>query len=504
MHGLKVISSDEMARIEKLAFDSKKKIEYIEKAANSLAQKVIEISSLKKSKKIVLLLGKGNNAADGLLTSILLIKKGYEVKALQLFDEKLFSKECLYFFKILQKENLVEKIYSHENLKIIDLKIQKDEIILDAIFGTGFKGEPQGVVLDVISFVNKLDNLKISIDIPSGLDGSTGKAKVAIKADYTLYIELPKNGFFLNQGWDLIGKLIKIDLGLSKECIEKAKSDFYLLDEKTMPHLLPKIVKSRNKYEAGYVVGISGSSGMEGAANLSGKAALRSGAGIVKLFLFDYENEKEEMIDELVKMDLDLSKKDEISKTCNSAKALFIGPGLGRSLQINDFLSFLIPQIKVPLVLDADGLYFFSMNLSTHLPKNTVMTPHKKEMFRLLHEECSDDALIEKTQKFVDKYQVVLVLKGGPTFLFSPKEKPIIVMRGDPGMAKAGTGDVLTGIIAAFLAQGLKTFDAAALGVYVHALAGEEVVKEKTAYSLIASDLIEALPHVFKKMISSL
>lgn len=483
MH-LKVVSSKEMARIEKMAI-SENDLEFIQKAGLSIAKKIQEIST---SKKILLLLGKGNKAADGLCASIYLLKKGYKVKAVQFFDETSFSKGAFHFFKHFQKEGgVIEK----------KLHVEKDEIILDALFGIGFEGDLSGFVLEAIQKINPLSNLKIAIDVPSGLDGSTGQSTAAFKADFTFYIELPKTGFFVNKGWDAVGKLEKIEIGLEKKFIDQAKANFYLPDEK-IASSLPKIKRSRNKYES-FVVGITGSFGMEGSANLSGRASLRSGAGIVKLALLDYKNE--EMSDELVKIKLDLDKRDEVLSLCNSAKALYIGPGLGRTKEISDLLAFLIPKIKVPVVLDADGLYFFAYNLNTKLPEKIVMTPHKKEMYRLLGKEVLDDLeLIEETQKFVDKYKTVLVLKGAPSFIFSPNEKPTVALRGDPGMAKAGTGDVLTGIIAALLAQGLDPLEAASLGTYVHGICGEEVVKEKTAFSLIASDLIENLPKTFKKL----
>ncbi len=479
---LKVVSAKEVARIEKLS-SSEGDFKFIERAALGISEKIIALSS---SKKIILLLGKSNKAADGLCASVYLMKKGYKVSAIAFFQENTFSENCLHFYKMFLKEGgALQKDFSFE----------KDAIILDALFGIGFEGELSGSVLEAIKKINSLPNLKIAVDIPSGLNGSTGEAKTAFKADYTYFIELPKTGFFINQGWDLVGKIEKIEIGIEKKFIDLAKEDFYLLEE--AGQLLPKIKRSRNKYES-FVVGLAGSFGMEGAANLSAKAALRSGSGIVKLLLLDYKNEI--MSDEIVKIELKLDKKEEVLSLCNSAKALYIGPGLGRSKDIHDLLAFLLPRLKVPLVLDADGLYFFAKN-KVKLPEKIIMTPHKKEMLRLLGKEALNDMdLIAETQKFTDKYKTVLVLKGGPSFIFSKNKRPFVVTRGDPGMAKAGTGDVLTGVIAALLSQGLDVLDAAKLGVYIHGLAGEEVVKEKGVFSLIAGDLVEALPKAFKKL----
>ena len=292
---------------------------------------------------------------------------------------------------------------------------------------------------------------------------------------------------------------------MKKKYIDLAKADFYLIDEKKVSSLLPEIKKVRHKYAAGFVVGISGSLGMEGAANLSAKAALRSGAGIVKLFIQDYcKTEKtKQMTDEIVKIDFDYGKKEEILSVCNKAKAVFIGPGIGRSKEINDFLLYLLPKITSSVVLDADGLYFFSNNLECHLPEKIVMTPHKKEMLKLLKKEnnLSDQELLSLCQDFCEKYNTFLVLKGPCNFIFCPSKKPLIITKGDPGMATAGVGDVLTGVITALIAQGLCVYEGAVLGTYLHGFAGEIAAKEKTSYSLIASDIIEHLPDAFKEVI---
>lgn len=480
MRGLKVVSSKEMKRIEKEAIlKGAKEESFFKKASFGIFS---FLKDYKKAKKIILFLGKGNNAKDALLAGILLLKEHFSVKAYLVFEKKEFSKSLK---ELLQS-------FKNEGGKIVDtVSFQKEEIIVDGIFGIGFKGKISEKISGIIKKINDSPCLKISIDIPSALG-----SKVCICADVTIFMQLPKTEFFLNKGWDSVGDLKKVDFGLKEEFVKKAKEDFFLLDEKNIPKILPKMKRSQNKYEAGYVIGIAGSSSMEGAAEMSAISCLRSGSGIVKLFSTSFS----EYYPEIIRKKL-IFKGEEILDSINKAGSVFIGPGLGREEKIFHFLQKIIPKIKVPCVLDADALYFFSKH-SFKLPKNAVMTPHRKEMLRLLgKKELKDEDLIKKTQEFVDRHQVILVLKGGPSFIFSPYKKPILCIKGSKGMATAGTGDILTGIIASFLTK-TDAFKATILGVYIHGYTGWLLEKKKTAYPIIAQDVIDYLPESFKRICS--
>jgi hydroxyethylthiazole kinase-like uncharacterized protein yjeF len=253
-------------------------------------------------------------------------------------------------------------------------------------------------------------------------------------------------------------------------------------DEHTLK--LPPIVKNRHKYEAGYVVGLSGSDLFRGAPQLSGLAALRAGAGIVRVFHLDDIGS--------YPMELICQKWDENSwkKELKRADALFLGPGL-RVFPIS------LSEIEIPSVVDADLL---QPNVS--FPKKAILTPHRGEMLRLLGRQkfSNDEEMISLCQQFASSKKIVLVLKGFPTIVFTAEKKPLVIARGDPGMATAGSGDVLTGILAALLAQKMSCYEAAILGVYLHALAGERAAQDKTSYSLIASDLIDYLPQAFRHL----
>jgi NAD(P)H-hydrate epimerase len=343
----------------------------------------------------------------------------------------------------------------------------------------------------LINLANQSGLPIIAIDIPSGVNGNSGEVEsVAIEAAMTVALGLPKIGLFLKDGWEFTGELRLVDFGLPKKAIAKAKAFFYLPN-----HLrLPKIVRNRHKYQAGYVIGFGGSKKFPGAAQLSGLAALRAGAGIVRLFT------PEKIEEGALELIIDVWNQKEWEEALLKAKAVFVGPGLGRSKKVERFLKLKLPKIKLPCVIDADALL-----ANIDYPKMAVLTPHRGEMLRLLNLKRAphEEELFEKVARYCKSQEVVIVLKGAPTFVFSPHSKPFIIPRGDPGMATAGSGDVLTGMIGALLAQGGSSLEAAILGAVLHGIAGELAAKEKTSYSLIASDLVEFMPAAFAALMKS-
>ena len=267
-----------------------------------------------------------------------------------------------------------------------------------------------------------------------------------------------------------------------------------------LKELLPKLSKTRHKYEAGFVCAIAGSSGMYGAAKLLSLAALRSGCGIIKLIS---EKEVDYLPYEIVNLIIDFDETESILQNLNVADSVLIGPGIGREEKVEKMLGNILPKIKPKLVLDADALHFFSNNNKCLLPKETILTPHKKEMLKLLNitKLENDKILIEKTKKFSQDHNVIIVLKGHTTTIFHPQKDMLEITGGDPGLATAGSGDVLAGMIVSFLSQKLNPYEAAVLAVKMHFLTAEIAVKDKTSYGLIASDLIDYLPECFKKII---
>ena len=243
---------------------------------------------------------------------------------------------------------------------------------------------------------------------------------------------------------------------------------------------------------------------MPGALLLASRAALHTGSGIVRLFYpYDAQHAMVAASYELIAEGWDLKDKSRILEESKRAKAALIGPGAGRTKEVEKMMKSLLSSLSVPTVIDADALYWLSENPKWSLPEQSILTPHKQEMSRLLKNPAHDDVeFLKQCEEYAQEKKITLVLKGAPTWVFCENSAPIAIPRGDPGMATAGSGDVLSGIIASFLSQGLSPGDAAILGVYVHALAGESAAFEKTSYCMVASDLIEHLPDSFFHLMS--
>jgi len=473
----KVVTAEEMLRIEKLTLQSGCSEEhFIDEAGKKVAEVAWEWLEKKGlPKQVTLLVGKGNNGADAYAAGLYLIQRGAKVRALVLSTEG--SLENLKFKqRFISQKGPVDLF--HESSHYVF-----DPLILDGFLGLGCKGDIKGPMSLAISQANLSGSFIIAIDVPSGVNATTGETSIpSICATETVTLGLPKIGLFLRDGWDRVGTLRVENFGLPDFLLEQAKATAYLLNEKRL--VLPRLVRNRHKYQAGYVVGLSGSDPFKGAPKLSGLAALRAGAGMVRIFHFD-EIGPSPM--ELICERWDAEK---WSQELQRAQALFLGPGLGRNTSFVD-----LKKLTHPCVIDADLL-----QPGLDFPKGAILTPHRGEMLRLLHlkQIPKEEEFLAFCQKFVLEKKVIVILKGAPTFIFAPDQAPLLIARGDPGMATAGAGDVLTGVVAALLAQKVVPYEAATLGVYLHAIAGEKVAQEKSSYGMIASDLIAYLPYAFQ------
>lgn len=498
LEGYKVVTAKEMAQMEKVSIDEGANAEQYMQTAGLGISKITENYTLlfKLKKKVILLVGKGNNGGDAYVAGIDLMKKGFEVTAYQLFPLDASSPLCQ--SKGKQFLNGGGEILFPTTIDAVHLI--PDGVILDGIFGTGFEGETEGLIKEVIVYVNAQNSHLLSIDIPSGLNGNTGEVKgEAIIARATIYLGLPKLGFFLKEGMNHVGSLQYCDFGMDVEYIHQIKPSFHLVNEHAVPKLLPKLVHNRHKYEAGYVLAIAGSPGMPGAAMLACLSAMRSGAGIVRLFY--PKGMESELSNEFYELLRSPRSEENILSEAKRAKSALIGPGLGQGKEVSALLKSVVPKLTVPYVLDADGLLLLKDELKG-LKQPIIITPHRGEMAKLLDvEKFPADDFIETCQRYAETHGVTLLLKGAPTFIFHPDTSPIAVNKGDPGMASAGTGDVLTGILASLLAQGLKTREAAILGAYLHGFAGELASSMLTPYHMIARDLIKALPSAITQLL---
>lgn len=476
--GPKVVSAAEMSRIDKLAVQNGCSEErFIEEAGRKVALSVMECPK----KHATLLIGKGNKGADAYAAGIQLSEEGFRVRALALFPPDACSEWNRKFGERFAKKGKLTRVWDGEEIQF------EEGWIIDGMLGTGFKGKVEGIIETAIRMANDSKKPILAIDIPSGLDGTTGEVLgVAIVAAMTVSLGMAKSGCFLREGWNHTGRLRVEDFGMPPKFAALAKEVAYLPDAAKLR--LPKILRNRHKYQAGYLIGFSGSNLMRGAPKMAGLAALRAGAGIVRVF------HKEEIGEAPMELICQKWSKKNWNQELKRAHAIFAGPGLGSAR-----LGWM-KKIDLPIVLDADAL-----QEGVEFPPQAVLTPHRGEMLRLLGLKSApqEEEFISRCQKFAERKRVVLVLKGGPTFLFAHGKPPLIFPRGDPGMATAGAGDVLTGILGGLLAQGLSCYEAAATGIYLHAAAGEKAALEKTSYGLIAGDLIEFLPKAFQELMQA-
>lgn len=496
---MKVVTPSQMKDLEQQAYqDGASEQDFMEEAGSGVGLVVHEfVERFGLEHQAILLTGKGNNGGDAYVAGIHLLHLDYHVHAYQLFPLSECSKLCQENATRFIKEGglLTELKYDEE------IPFPLDGIIIDGIFGTGFRGAIEEPIATRVRQANQSGLPIIAVDIPSGLNGETGKIEGdVILAAETAFLGLPKIGFFLEDAWNAVGHLRYVDFGLDQDYIEEFPEQLVMLSDEMMLPLLPTYKRNRNKYGAGLVVGVAGSKTMPGAAILASLATLRGGAGIMRLL---HPEGMESLLAaspyEIIKTPYNISNMQEILEHFEKARSVFIGPGIGKTEESRTLLSQILPKIKVPCVLDADALNILAEHW-INLPEKSILTPHTGEMHRLLHlknHRPLDMDFLHRCKQFAENKRVTLVLKGGPSFIFHPGLPIYVSPVGDPGMATAGSGDVLTGLIASLLAQGLTPHHAACLGVYLHGVAGEQAALELTSYCMTASDIIDFLPIAF-------
>lgn len=489
----------------------------MERAALSVAYEVKKYCH--KQDKILAVCGTGNNGADGIAAARILYTQGYQADILFAGDEKKASD--LTAAQLVIARNLGISIYNN-------LVISEYTIIIDAIFGIGISRDVTGGYKTLIEEMNQGEHTVFSVDIPSGLSADTAKPMgIAVKADYTVTFGLNKIGLLLYPGCEYGGKLTVSDIGFPGCAIEAAASPYFVYENEDM-NKLPARKNYSNKGSYGKALIIAGSLNMSGACYFSAKAAYRMGTGLVKI-LTAKENRVilQSQLPEALISTYDTNAfnsvgRDKIIKEIKWADVIVIGPGLGMHEISEKILDIVIESAEVPVIIDADGINLLTRKAdaaeknflteaqnqrifkrleitSSLLPKRTILTPHLKELAVLLNMPIEEIAknLVDTAEKCTKYNDLIFVLKDARTIVSSYNKK-YINTTGNNGMATGGSGDVLTGVIAGLIAQGLEAEEAAGLGVYIHGLAGDKAMEEKGSYSLMASDIIEGISSVLR------
>jgi len=387
-----------------------------------------------------------------------------------------------------------------ENDKAFPL-LSKDDVIIDAIFGTGLNKKPTGFVATLVSYINQNSSNVVSIDVPSGLFVNTSSVEnTIINATYTLTFQNQKLAFLMPENKSFVGKVILLNIGLSKEFEEKENAQFEFIDKSLAENIYVARNKFSNKGNFGYACLLCGSYGMMGAAILSARACLRSGVGKLTCYICEagYNILQTSVPEAMCRVFGNKFIKD--AKNFSDFEVIGIGPGIGKYEPHKQLLTDLFSNSKKPLVIDADALNVLSENKSLYksIPANSILTPHPKEFERLFGKTNSDFDRINLALSQAKKLNIFIVLKGHYTFISSPDGKGFFNSTGNAGMATAGAGDVLTGIITGLLAQKYSPLNACILGVYLHGLAGDIAARSISEEALIANDIIENLGNAFK------
>jgi NAD(P)H-hydrate epimerase len=477
--------------------------------------------------KVIVLCGGGNNGGDGLVIARILHNQGRDVKVFLSVKPEGLKGDAKINYNAAKKTGV--DIYPIKMFLTGNRSLATGHcVIVDALIGTGLGKEVRAPLSDIIKKVNRLSSPVIAVDIPSGISSDTGQVMgCSVKANYTVTFGLPKRGHLLYPGAEHTGKLFVEDIGFPQDLLKSDRIRVSLVEDDDIPSLIPERPRYSHKGTYGHVLLIAGSRGKTGAAFMAARSCLRAGAGLVTIgvpeTLMDIFQSRvtEEMILPLPdKGNGTLSFKaagpvlDFINKRGN---VLAIGPGISYDEEISRLVGSLVTGSQVPVVIDADGINAISGR--TALLKKSrapvILTPHTGEMARLLQarekgkgksvegvirKQIEEDR-INAAISFAKKTKTFVVLKGVPTVTATPDAEVFINSSGNPGMAKAGTGDVLTGIISSFLAQGLPPGDASVLGVYMHGHTGDIMALKKGRHSLIASDIINAIPQVFKSIL---
>ncbi|RKR08067.1 hydroxyethylthiazole kinase-like uncharacterized protein yjeF/hydroxyethylthiazole kinase-like uncharacterized protein yjeF [Maribacter vaceletii] len=443
--------------------------------------------------KIHLFCGIGNNGGDGMALARHLQEHGYNIGVHVVNYSEKRSKDFLINLDRL-KDRKIWPNFIDSNCEFPE--IHKDDIIVDAIFGIGLNREPSDWVVNLIDHLHKSEAFVLSVDIPSGLytDKISTNEKAIVKANYVLSFQAPKLIFFLPDTGIYIGQWEVLDIGLDPEYLSATEVEYEIIGKNEVLPMYKPREKYTHKGTYGHSLLIGGSYGKIGASILATKASLKIGSGLATAYVpkCGYIPLQTAVPEAMVLTNseeyiADISYKIE-------PNAIGVGVGLGTEKETVDAFSKFLDSNKLPLVVDADGLNILSENkkLLKKLPENSILTPHPKELERLIGVWKGDFDKLKKAKAFSKKYTCVLIIKGANTItLFNGKV--YINTTGNPGMATAGTGDVLTGVITGLMAQGYDSLSAAIFGVYLHGRAGDMVVEQVGYQSLMASDILEAL-----------
>lgn len=504
---MKVAKIDEMRNLDRRAteeFAISQKL-LMENAGEAVYFVILSEFGIK-NKKFVIFCGAGNNGGDGLVIARKIHSNGGEAKVFLLDDETKFNGTAKENFEIISKLPIeVSRVNSIESIKS---DIGYCDAIVDAIFGTGLTREIDGIYKDVIQAINESERVVFSVDIPSGINGDTGEVmEIAIKADYTVTFGLPKIGNILYPGYEYCGRLYVSHISFPPSLYNADA----IKVEINSPIELPKRDKNAHKGNFGEVLFIAGAASYLGAPYFAALSFLKAGGGYSRLaapssISSSLANKGSEIVfipqKETPSGSIALRNKNELLELSERVDMVIMGPGLSLNTETQKLVLELAQEIRKPLLIDGDGITAIARD--TGIVKNrgaaTVLTPHLGEMSRIMEMETGEinENKIEVLQNAAKELNASIVLKGPHSLIGCPDGAVFINLSGNPGMATAGSGDVLTGTVAAMFGLGLSLEDAVKMGVFIHGLSGDLAAKDKGEDGITAQDILDYLPITLK------
>jgi ADP-dependent NAD(P)H-hydrate dehydratase / NAD(P)H-hydrate epimerase len=480
-----------------------KSIDLMERAAGRCAEWIRR--RMNPYNKIHVFCGMGNNGGDGLAIARMLSGRGKSVQVYKVSHAAKASPDFIINEKRLSGlRNLnYEKLAEGDPMPVIE----HDDLVVDAILGNGITRKVEGHIADIVCHINASGSVIISVDMPTGLfdeDNGENDRNTIIRADYTLTFQYPKLSFLFPSNDEFVGSWHVLDIGLLDEGMHADDITYRLLDHDSLKQLYHPRKKFSHKGNYGHALLVAGSYGKMGAAVLTGSACLKSGAGLLTMFV---PSSGYQIILSVLPEAMCITDDDQhhISSIpiLDAYNVIGIGPGLGTEASSQRAFKRLIQEAVCPLLIDADAINILAENPTwcDFLPKNSVLTPHPKEFERLAGKTTNDYERLMNAVRFAGRFQVIIVLKGAYTAIVLPDGRCFFNPTGNPGMAKGGSGDVLTGVILGWMAKNYGSAHSAMMGVFLHGLAGDLAAKGRGVEGIMARDIIDMLPKAGMKLL---
>ncbi|MDL2281924.1 NAD(P)H-hydrate dehydratase [Parabacteroides sp. OttesenSCG-928-G06] len=501
---IKIFTTQQVKELDQYTIENEPiaSIDLVERASTAFVNEFRRTFS--RQSRIIIFAGQGNNGADALAIARLLSDESYQVEVYLFNPNKHLSAEC--DFNRQELTNKSDAEFNEINGEFIPPLLTRRDIVIDGLFGSGLNRPLGGGFAAVVKYINQSEATVVSIDIPSGLfgeDNRNNNPETIIHADYTFTFGFPKLAFLLPENGIFVGNWRTLDIGLHPAAIEQMQTPYEMITDEDMS----KLIKPRNRFAHkgtfGHALLIAGSKGKMGAALLAARACLRGGTGLLTVHVPQRGEQifQTALPEAMLSFDPHMERFTNVPDLSNFA-AIGIGPGIGHSIETAAAFERTMDRAGKPMVIDADGLNLLSANhdLFHKIPRNSILTPHPKEFDRLTGENVGGYERLHKASAFARNRQVYIIVKGAYSAVCTPDGQIFFNSSGNPGMATAGSGDVLTGLLVALLAQGYAPKEAALLGTYIHGVAGDLAATLLSEESMIAGDIIEMFGKAYKQL----